>query len=1208
MYGMQSKRMARVLTTAVMAWLTASPFSASAYDTQYIYQDGRPLVEMNFLHQNEGLGNAPDYLINPGLYNLPTNLVDATISATSYWTGILGPRAKNPVPWQVFVTTEDDQNAGAMTYSLSSDGKKISVIKENYVQEAINKGRSLNELTAELAKKDTIPAGQYAYSEISIGNNMGAERKGAVRGWWVETDSVLPTNEQATDFVGTFRHELGHALGIDGKFAGQGDKTDRGEPIVWFDPAVTSKDSWNLHLVDQNQNPAKTSMIIVSRAGFAELKKDNPTIKEKDFFIVDNPYLDKDLVGAQGYAYFVGPHVTEALGDATFNGVKGLPVNAWERSVDKSGKVIIKFEGSHLQTAGMMSHRSYSNYTSFMEAELAVMQDLGYNFDRKAFFGRSIYSDGGTIRNTQGYSARNEAGTAYLENTYSAVPLGIGLHIYGSRNKVTQAADILTHGTGATGVRIDGIENRLDIPVDTEIHADGRNGNGLLVAYGRNHKITQNGTVTAMGKDGDGVCFDFGSSSNGAVDEYRGSYIRFKRTVNTQGKIEESENMPLTKMDKFTYNSAADELNGPMVDSYDLYGKLAGGANAIYIGRNALVKNINIHEGATLKGNITSEWTHFNTDGSYDAPNNDLDSLAIQYGGKSYSYDTYHPDLITNLNFQGDMAYSGNINGEDNIKMRVQGGELHYGGTANVINVTVDKDAALLGGSYTVNDMTDEMAEGISDDTTGKVINHGLLGADGPDKTLAIEGDLVSDGKLQAYGGGKAGHIAVTGDADINGSIVTATNMLPGDTKTVLTAEDITGSIKNPEGKPYAISGMLSATGELDDDSLKVTTVAANNLAATDQTVNDTYTAMVHMDEHLRDTGDTRRDAMHALFTLEAEDATKALKSLSANPAAQSMSLAQQNTVTSHIISSRLTEAFAQKNVTVKVPAMQLADGEEAKPMELSAKLPQPADNDFWFKAAKNWGDLRGGANYHGTTLALGWDRAYGQMWRGGAFASYGTVGFADTGASNRLKDTRLGLYGGYKHGPHAGYVYLDYGWLKNDLRRGLAGLDLTAEADYDSRILELGGEYKYDLDAFKNTPWHISPYGNVQLSRLWQDGYRERGAGVYGQRVASAANTYFALGLGVEFKRYLPKGSYALRLGVKHALAGADPRLRFGYVGNDAESYEMRNEQDKTHFVLSINGESEFAPGWTMAGEAGLQKGAHAKDVMCAFTLKRMW
>ena len=129
-----------------------------------------------------------------------------------------------------------------------------------------------------------------------------------------------------------------------------------------------------------------------------------------------------------------------------------------------------------------------------------------------------------------------------------------------------------------------------------------------------------------------------------------------------------------------------------------------------------------------------------------------------------------------------------------------------------------------------------------------------------------------------------------------------------------------------------------------------------------------------------------------------------------------------------------------------------------------------------------------------------------------------------------------------------------------------------------------------------------------MQLSRLWQDGYRERGAGVYGQRVASAANTYFALGLGVEFKRYLPKGSYALRLGVKHALAGADPRLRFGYVGNDAESYEMRNEQDKTHFVLSINGESEFAPGWTMAGEAGLQKGAHAKDVMCALTLKRMW
>ena len=70
------------------------------------------------------------------------------------------------------------------------------------------------------------------------------------------------------------------------------------------------------------------------------------------------------------------------------------------------------------------------------------------------------------------------------------------------------------------------------------------------------------------------------------------------------------------------------------------------------------------------------------------------------------------------------------------------------------------------------------------------------------------------------------------------------------------------------------------------------------------------------------------------------------------------------------------------------------------------------------------------------------------RAWRAGAFVSHGTVGFADTGARNELKDTRLGFYGGYSLGPHAGYVYLDYGWLKNDPSRSLAHLNLFPKAN----------------------------------------------------------------------------------------------------------------------------------------------------------------
>ena len=134
----------------------------------------------------------------------------------------------------------------------------------------------------------------------------------------------------------------------------------------------------------------------------------------------------------------------------------------------------------------------------------------------------------------------------------------------------------------------------------------------------------------------------------------------------------------------------------------------------------------------------------------------------------------------------------------------------------------------------------------------------------------------------------------------------------------------------------------------------------------------------------------------------------------------------------------------------------------------------------------------------------------------------------------NIFINTRLGVYGGYKRGAHEVFVYLSHGWLKNDLSRGISEIGM-AEADYNSHLLELGGEYKYDLQGNKVKTWHVSPYANMQLSRLWQDGYQERGVGVLGQKANSAANTYFAMGLGLEFKRYLNKGSYAMRIGASN-------------------------------------------------------------------------
>ena len=93
-----------------------------------------------------------------------------------------------------------------------------------------------------------------------------------------------------------------------------------------------------------------------------------------------------------------------------------------------------------------------------------------------------------------------------------------------------------------------------------------------------------------------------------------------------------------------------------------------------------------------------------------------------------------------------------------------------------------------------------------------------------------------------------------------------------------------------------------------------------------------------------------------------------------------------------------------------------------------------------------------------------------------------------------------------------------------------------------------------------------------------------------------------------VQFLLTSAKGSYALRIGAKHAFAGADPKLSFGYVGDETNRYEVRNRMDKTRMVVSVGGETEFAPGWTLSGDAAFEKGAHDRDLMLTVLLRRMW
>ena len=390
----------RLLAAAVLAALGASlPVSGEAYTTSYIQYGGKNVAEVNLLTKGEHVGVVDkdgDYSVaDKAQYNLDPSLVKAMHEGMQYWTDMLGPKGKVKQPWQIFVTTKEKyQNASAGSTSLSVAGPKATAIPDSYVAKLWNEGKALNHLDVAMANEDEYPYGNYAYSEVSIGQNFGAAKKDAIDGWWVDADTPVPTNEQAADYIGTIRHELGHALGLSLRWKSSDAKGDvseskvyngRNELYVMVDKDLTGAREWTMNLYDQNLNQAKPGMQIITTQTFNEIKKANPGAKQSDYFIVDNKETDKNLTGRKGNLYFIGDHVKETLAGATFQGVSGIPVQGWEKGeIDKNGDRQYQFEGSHLQTSGMMSHRPYSNYTSFMEVELAVMQDLGYNIDRKA--------------------------------------------------------------------------------------------------------------------------------------------------------------------------------------------------------------------------------------------------------------------------------------------------------------------------------------------------------------------------------------------------------------------------------------------------------------------------------------------------------------------------------------------------------------------------------------------------------------------------------------------------------------------------------------------------------------------------------------------------------------------------------------------------------------------------------------------------------
>lgn len=607
----------------VLAILLSAAAEAPARQTLFTYTpDGRPFLLFDIYDTGEMFGSTKFYSEGKtSTWTLQSGELDALRNGVDYWATLIGSGVRNTSFASIITGTYNEDNAGAISF-----GEPFTELAD-----ALINGRGMDD----------------AVAQILLGHSMGAPHRD-----YLEMMEVLPHNGDASHLAHSIAHELGHAMGMVFICGDDEDNNFRFE-----DPLR----KWEQHLLDSTGKPALANQLI----------SDTPE-KEGAFYLAPD-----------GYAFFQGVHVSEVLQGANLDpsGIvtDAIPINGLEEGWDEEKEEFIIFpELSHPELRNsMMSHQSYRNWTGYMEAEIAILQDIGYQIDRKNLYGYSVYGDELELTNTNGYSARNAEGTAYIPNQYNTTMMGIGLHIYGSGNTVTQAADILSAGYGGAGVRVDGLgENTLTIHSGIRVHAHGERGTALMVAYGKDHVIVNRGDLSALGPNGVGARFDFGSNVLGNLEfGYRGSYI-FMEDGSLQGDLSEFP-----------------ELQGPLVERFDVTGSVTGTVAAIYISDLAYVKEINIMNGASLSGDVTSLWNPKDRRVQYTEPDDLMTDLSF---GRAADAGGNAVDGSVDPDFR--LAYRGNISGPNSLNMNVRGGELTYIGQADVANFRLYADAVLAAG------------------------------------------------------------------------------------------------------------------------------------------------------------------------------------------------------------------------------------------------------------------------------------------------------------------------------------------------------------------------------------------------------------------------------------------------------------------------------------------------------------------------------
>ncbi len=1044
-----------LLTTSVMISLFSNKlFAVQSY---LVYSPQEVAVfEVRFFDTGDGPFMSDWPKPSASTWDLNQQQKEKILHAMRYWAEIITP-LPGELPAIVNVGTFNDVNAAGSSDSVT-DGMT-----------------SITQLQGAMTGIDTGDLSFGSHAQFIMGK-MDFDDVPYV-------PSQLPRTGH-TDLVNVAIHELAHGLGITSMAS---DYNGAFTPAFDFFPLGT----WTASLRDDNGNAAYPGQVIVCQG-------------------CNNQRVPWGFDVRKDQGYFTGEHVSEVLaGD-----MPGIPV----KMLNDYGYVDTDYM-SHIELKNsMMSHQNYRNYMTFMEAELALLQDMGYQIDRRNFFGFSLYGNGKVLINQHGYFLRESTNGGYQQGKYNTATLGLGLHVYGSNNTIYQQADLLTSGVGGAGIRIDGQNNTLTIEPETQVHADGINGRGVLFAYGKDHNLIQRGDVQSLGMNGIAISFDFGDNSLGNNAEYRGSWIH-----NVEGYA-----APLLP-----------ELTGALVDNVDISGRVAGKGAAIYQSPNALVNHINILNGAKIYGDIYSDYSQQDIYGLQR-----LTDLSFGQRADTEGRATGEPDPLFRF------SYKGKIEGIDNFALNMLGGTTSLTGTHKIYSLYVAPGATLTGNShYTLNQ-------------AGMFINRGTFIPGEAMGKANIVGNYQqgADGELRLGINGSGGHdtLEVKGHAEFNGRLSFVPQRDWYSPGWRLNSNEFL--------KTTSYSGQFSEiTGLFLSPTLKLTAVPATN---NDWTLRmsraqDAY-SQYGRDRNEKSTG-TALDSIVGQAQPAIQKLYRALD-FSAADGSDIVSALQQLS----------PAAWGSMFASSLHREQQIADIIS----DLSSNNGQIKQGDEWISFAipfvgnfeRQHQAYRSGYSSNSYGMIVGAERQNGDNSR--AFGFHGAVsgqsvtmkspdsGTGKTTAFNIGLQARYGFTqqeGGYLSGNAR--VGVEDGWLERRVRVGDYTANHRASWTGLAGSASLGGGYNFSLSDNNN----VGPVAGLNYTMLHRPGVTENGDGS-GLKLGSATFNSLRSSVGLKYSANYSlysgtKISTALKLTWDHELLDTSLRQTANFAGYNRSRFTHRNQ-----------------------------------------------